>query len=216
MKALDLFCGGGGAGMGLHLAGFEVIGIDILNQPDYPFEFIKGNAIQPGIKIEDFDFIWASPPCQAYSTANNSRKKYIEYIPILRKLLEKSGKPYCIENVPGAPIRKDLLLCGTMFNLNVIRHRIFEIKGFRVEQPKHIPHFNKHRDYTCICGHQTPPKPNRERRIRRGLNKYPSITECKKALGINWMKGKTLMQAIPPSYSKYIGRAVLQQVYISA
>jgi DNA (cytosine-5)-methyltransferase 1 len=212
MKALDLFCGGGGAGMGLHLAGFELVGVDILNQPDYPFEFIKGDAIHPGLRIVDFDFVWASPPCQAYSTANNSGKKYIEYIPILRKILEKSGKPYCIENVPGAPLRRDLLLCGTMFSLNTIRHRIFEIKGFRVEQPKHPPHFNEHRDYTCVCGHLTPPKSNRERRLKRGLNKYPSIAECKKALGIDWMKGKTLMQAIPPVYSKYIGKAVLASV----
>lgn len=212
MKVLDLFCGSGGAGMGLRRAGFDVVGIDIVNQPDYPFEFIRGNAIQPGVKVEDFDFIGASPPCQAYSTANNSGKKYFEYIPILRKLLDKSGKPYCIENVPGSPLRKDLLLCGTMFSLNVIRHRIFEIKGFRVEQPKHNPHFSKHRDYTCVCGHQTPPKPNREKRLKRGLGKYPTISECEKALGIDWMKGRMLMQAIPPVYSEYIGKAILASV----
>jgi len=195
--------------MGLHNVGFEVIGIDITNQPDYPFEFIRGDASQPGVKLKDFDFIWASPPCQAYSTANNSDKKYPEYIPRIRAMLNRSGVPYCIENVPGAPLRKDLLLCGTMFSLNVIRHRVFEIKGFHIEQPKHPPHFTKHRDYTCICGHLTPPKPNREKRVRKGLKKYPSIAECRKAMGIDWMKGKPLMQAIPPAYSEYIGKAYI-------
>jgi DNA (cytosine-5)-methyltransferase 1 len=210
MKALDLFCGGGGAGMGLSQAGFEVIGIDIENQPDYPFEFIKGNALNLPVKLDTFDFIWASPPCQAYSTANNSDKKYTEYIPKIREMLKNSGRPFCIENVPGAPLRKDLLLCGTMFTLNTIRHRIFEIWGFRVEQPKHLPHFHPHRDYTCVCGHQTPPKPNRERRIKRGLSKYPSIKECRNAMGIDWMKGRPLMQAIPPAYSKYIGESFIR------
>jgi DNA (cytosine-5)-methyltransferase 1 len=208
MKALDLFCGGGGVAKGLNTAGFDVVGIDIKNQPCYPYDFIKGDAISPPVDLKAFDFIWASPPCQAYSIANRSSKKYKEYIPILRKMLDNSGIPYCIENVPGAPLKASLILCGSMFGLNTIRHRIFEIKGFRVEQPRHPPHFSNHRDYTCVCGHQTPPKPNREKRIKKGLKKYPSIKECQQALGIDWMTGKPLMQAIPPAYSQYIGEAV--------
>jgi DNA (cytosine-5)-methyltransferase 1 len=210
-RALDLFCGGGGAGMGLHNAGYEVTGIDIVHQPDYPFTFIIGDASHPPVRLERFDFIWASPPCQKYSTANTSFKEYFEYIPVIRELLGGSGVPYCIENVPNAPIRRDLLLCGRMFGLNTIRHRNFEINGFRVEQPRHPPHFSQHNNYVCVCGHQTPPKTNREYRIKRGLSKYPSKKECSEALGISWMRGKALMQAIPPIYSEYIGTACIAQ-----
>lgn len=162
MKALDLFCCDGGAAMGLHQAGFdEIVGIDIAPHPNYPFDFIQGDATNPPVDFKDFDFIWASPPCQMFSAATHINPKqhskrrgiYRNLIPETRKLLQDSGIPFCIENVPKAPLRKDLLLCGEMFGLRVIRHRIFEICGFRAEKRRH-PHHKKHSGayYFSICG----------------------------------------------------------------
>ncbi len=146
MIALDLFCGAGGASKGLLNAGFrKVYGIDIKEQPEYPFDY----AILDALKIDkellkQYDFIWASPPCQAYSWGTvkwrNQGKKYPDLIGKTRKLLLKTGKPFVIENVIGSPLRRDLMLCGEMFNLRVIRHRIFECHGFKPIQPEHKKH----------------------------------------------------------------------------
>jgi DNA (cytosine-5)-methyltransferase 1 len=135
--ALDLFCGAGGASMGLYRAGFDVVGVDIKPQPRYPFPFIRGDALT--VDAEGFDFIWASPPCQAFSPLRslNGRRQYPNLIPDTRALLAKSGVPYAIENVEGAEqalVGDNLtLLCGSMFGLQVPdgsaelrRHRIFE------------------------------------------------------------------------------------------
>lgn len=127
-RALDLFCCAGGAGMGLHRAGFEVVGVDIENKTRYPFEFHQADALT--FPLDGFDFIWASPPCQAFTYANNidAKGKHLNLIPPIRARLAASGAVTCIENVPGAPIRADLVLDGTMFpELRVIRRRHFEL-----------------------------------------------------------------------------------------
>jgi len=166
MKALDLFCCDGGAAMGLHQAGFdEIVGIDIEPHPNYPFDFIQGDATNPPVDLKDFDFIWASPPCQAFTSATNSTSKkhgrfcrhgaeYPNLIPQTRKLLQCANVPYVIENVPRAPIKKHLVLCGSMFDMATYRHRHFEISGFRAEQPRHPNHFKKSAkgEVFCICG----------------------------------------------------------------
>jgi len=134
-----LFCGAGGASKGLLNAGFKrVVGIDKVAQPEYfdpdNLKIFDAIAFLKDIDMSSFDFVWASPPCQAYSCGTlgvrNKGKKYPALIPIVRKLLLKTGKPFVIENVPGAPLRKDLILCGEMFGLKVIRHRYFEINNF--------------------------------------------------------------------------------------
>jgi len=134
-RALDLFCGGGGASMGLHCAGYDVTGVDINPQPRYPFRFIQADALT--FPLDGFDFIWASPPCQAFSRLRHLHKKdRPNLIPATRSRLVKSGTPYCIENVEDAPLGESgflIMLCGTMFGLctkdgraELRRHRVFE------------------------------------------------------------------------------------------
>jgi hypothetical protein len=124
-------------------------------------------------------------------------------------MLNGSGRPYVIENVPLAPIRKDLLLCGTMFGLMTIRHRHFEISGFRAEQPRH-PNHSQFEPYQCVCGANsgTPPSKGRERLKRLGATWNKADWE--NAMDIDWMTRKQLAEAIPPAYAEYIGREFLR------
>lgn len=136
MKALDLFCCAGGATRGLQLAGFHVTGVDIQKQPRYCGDaFIHGNALE--VDLSGFDFIWASPPCQAFSSLRHLHpKERPNLIPATRERLVKSGVPYCMENVEGAPLGESgylIMFCGTMFGLRtrdgraeLRRHRLFE------------------------------------------------------------------------------------------
>ena len=196
-KCLDLFCGGGGASMGIHQAGFEVVGLDLNPQPEYPFEFIRGSALalSQGF-LKSFDFIWASPPCQAFSVAAarwKSKKQYPDLVDPVRKMLLESGVPFIIENVAGAPIQKDLMLCGEMFGLKVIRHRYFELNKIRVKQPPHKKHRGspKTGEYVTCAGHGGDGSNRRE--------------DWQKAMKIHWINNKkTLAQCIPPKYSRYI------------
>ncbi|MDQ6719338.1 MAG: DNA cytosine methyltransferase [Candidatus Dormibacteraeota bacterium] len=130
-RLLDLFCCAGGAGVGFARAGFDVVGVDIKPQPNYPFEFIQADALNldPGL-LESFDAVHASPPCQSYSDLakrNRNGHMWPRLIEPTRKLLRSLGVPYIIENVEGAPLIDPVILCGTMFSeLRVIRHRLFE------------------------------------------------------------------------------------------
>ena len=127
VRCLDLFCGAGGAGMGLHRAGFDVTGVDILPQPRYPFRFIMGDALAQD--LTGFDFVWASPPCQAHTAMQHIRKNahaHPDLIPAVRAKLESWGGPWVIENVKGAPLRNAVMLCGAMFGLRIAKHRYFE------------------------------------------------------------------------------------------
>jgi len=222
MKALDLFCGAGGAAMGLHRAGFkEIVGIDINPQPDYPFEFIRGDALN-GILVQDFDLIWASPPCQRFTTATfHCRSRYPDLIRPTREYLEKSGKPFIIENVPQAPIRKDLILCGVMFGLRVYRHRHFEIHGFRVEQPRHPQHLRKVYDGGMVCVVDAKPITTygsnklKRRMLREKLKKIRGKVDYLKlyqeVMEMQWVQDPAMIsEAVPPAYSEYIGKEFIR------
>lgn len=201
MLALDLFCGAGGASCGIKQAGYEVIGVDNVHQPNYPFEFIQEDAVefmQNG--LDDFDFIWASPPCQAYSWSSalrrNAGTEYADLVEITRHYLVASGKPYIIENVVGAPLIHPVRLCGTMFpdKLKVFRHRLFESNcNLKVEMEcMHEGHEAKKRrdgsgDFFTVAGHWC-----------------GTTAEWSAAMGITWMTKSELAQAIPPVYSKYL------------
>lgn len=204
MKILDLFCCCGGSSTGLSNNGKnKVVGVDINDDHVYPYEFIKSDIfdLDPGF-FNEFDIIWASPPCQQFSIGSK-RWLNVGYnmppnlIPQTRLLLYQIGKPYIMENVPNAPLRKDLVLCGEMFGLRVIRHRIFELgNGIKVVQPPHIKHKPridpKHSYYSQIAGH--------------GGDSYSyKIQDWKKDIGIDWVNDKEhLVEMIPPAYSQYI------------
>lgn len=224
--ALDLFCGAGGASMGLHRAGFEVIGVDIRPQPRYPFTFVQADALKPPFLLSDFDFIWASPPCQAHTAMKtmHNAKGHADLIPPTRAALKAAGKPYAIENVVGAPLECPILLCGSMFGLGVDdaelrRHRLFETSF-----PMLVPE----------CQHEAKPVVgvygghvrNRKRRTigvygegcrdsRRKMDKGVadfSIIQGRAAMDAHWMTIAELSQAIPPAYSEFIGRTALRSL----
>ena len=205
-RALDLFCGGGGVSMGLHRAGFDVVGIDIEPHPEYPFTFIQGDALAPPVRLSDFDLICASPPCQAYTTmqALNTRgpkREHPKLVEPVRAMLKASGVPYCIENVPGAPLNDPFILCGSMFGLGVRRHRLFEA-SFPVLTP--------------CCDHTGPRSiavygDHPQQPGKGTVNRARTLDEGQGAMGIDWMAWRPLTQAIPPAYSEFIGRAFLAQ-----
>jgi DNA (cytosine-5)-methyltransferase 1 len=221
MKALDLFCCAGGAGQGLADAGFDVTGIDINPQPHYPNTFIQADVMSLSIDyLREFDFIWASPSCQKYSAMTkrwgNRRNGHPDLIKPVRKMLMESGVPYCIENVCGAPLVNPIMLCGSMFGLQtkhgsqLRRHRLFECSFF-VRQPE--CRHNKGSVIGVYGGGQHP-----GRRIPATIGVYGNsggsssrdgiqmfgTQDRRDAMGIQWMSGKELSQAIPPAYSRYI------------
>lgn len=213
MKALDLFCGAGGATRGLQMAGFHVTGIDIKPQPRYVGDaFIQGDALRPPVDLASFDLIWASPPCQAYSVAKTRsphRPDHPELIEPVRDLLQASGGLYVIENVPGAPLRFPVMLCGGQFGLGASggdgtwralkRHRLFETN---------FPMLSA----GCLCGSAEKIGvygngggwANRFDPDRRGYK--GNVAESREAMAMPWATIKELSEAIPPAYSEYIGQ----------
>ena len=210
-RLLDLFCGGGGGAAGYAAAGFDVTGVDINAQPNYPFAFWQADALQvlrtmladgPG----SFDAIHASPPCQAYTRKatdwGRKRNHWTQHPDLLgptRDLLDKIGLPYVIENVPGAPINAQLELCGTHFGLRIIKHRLFEANW-----PLPMP--------PASCDHRDVYNP--------WQGKGRSAAKLREAMGIDWLPisggasrkaGYTgdLFNAIPPAYTEHIGRALI-------
>lgn len=152
-SALGLFCGGGGACEGLRRAGFAVTGVDIAPQRHYPFPFVRADVLSlDPTWLEGFDLVWASPPCQRFTRyAHQARtaQDHPDLIDPTRALLAAAEVPSVIENVPESPLRVDLTLCGAMFDLRLVRHRVFELSGFKVDQPAHVPH---RPDYVMVTG----------------------------------------------------------------
>jgi len=201
MKALDLFCCAGGASRGLVDAGFEVVGVDIESQPDYPFTFVQADAL--AFDVSGFDFVWASPPCQAF-TAYKRRKEHVaprpNLIPAVREKLQASGLPYVIENVVGAraELRHPIMLCGSMFSLDVQRHRLFETSfcppQMKCRHELQAPRFA-----------QATNRANLRRTVEVGVWRIPLDVQ-RRAMGIDWMPLDRLSQAIPPAYSRWLAR----------
>jgi DNA (cytosine-5)-methyltransferase 1 len=210
-RLLDLFCGAGGASMGYWRAGFDVVGVDLAPQPRYPFAFVRGDALRPPVRLESFDAIHASPPCQAYSFASASQrargKEYPDLVAPTRALLEAAGRPWVIENVPGAPIRPDVVICGCQVGLELRRVRWFETswQAFALAHP--CAHTGP---VLSVVGHGTPTYVRDRWRAKYGRN--PTIHEYRAAMGIDWMNRNELSQAIPPAYTEPIGREILARL----
>lgn len=210
MRILDAFCRKGGAGRGYQLAGFDIVGVDIEDHADgYPGEFVQGDAVDFIRRYgKDFDAIHASPPCQANIaiTAGNRKRegwedKHVNLLPDTRSALP-AGVPAILENGPSKNIRKDIVLCGEMFGLGVLRHRAFEIHGpWMPEKPKLPKHRGRVRGwrhgvfydgpYVAVYG--------------KGGGKA-TVAEAQTAMGIDWMDDiEDLNEAIPPAYTQWIG-----------
>lgn len=221
MRILDLYCGAGGAAMGYWWAGFEVIGVDIEKQPNYPFTFIQMDALEVLRDVPPaFDAIHASPPCQAYSVLGTQQRGrdvkllHPALIEPTRELLIQTGLPYVIENVVGSPLIDPVKLCGSSFGLDLRRHRLFEtnwdLNGLNCDhswQKPRWPSFDK-----------------RKKNLMSTVQVYggPKITGLapgeekalrEKAMGIDWMSWYELTQAIPPAYTQFIGKQLKQQLY---
>jgi DNA (cytosine-5)-methyltransferase 1 len=216
-RLLDLFCGAGGAAMGYHRAGFEVAGVDINPQPHFPFEFVQMDALD--VLLDDpadpelwdllsFDAIHASPPCQAF-TAYRRRgggvgDGYPDLVATIRDHLKSLGIPYVIENVPGAPLDNPVQLCGSSFGLDVRRHRLFETNWLLMAPP-------------CAHGLQAPrftPASNRanlRKTVEVGVRRIPLDVQ-QRAMGVDWMTLPELSEAVPPAYTEWIGRQLLDHV----
>lgn len=211
-RLLDLFCGAGGCSVGYQRAGFEVVGVDLAPQPHYPFEFHQGDALEYLREHgHEFDAIHASPPCQAYSSLQ-ALHKHIERADLLaptREALRLSGRLWVIENVIGAPIQSGIYLCGTMFDLRVYRHRWFETP-FLIWQPPHPRHTMP------AYAHRAPDGRSRKEIYMAG-DSFASVTGnagsyAGPGMGIDWMIGSELSQAIPPAYTEFVGRELMKAV----
>jgi DNA (cytosine-5)-methyltransferase 1 len=220
LKALDLFCGAGGASMGLHRAGLEVVGVDINPQPRYPFEFHQSDAMT--FPLDGFDFIWASPPCQHYCALNvmKNARKHPDLVGPVRDRLRRSGTPWVIENVFGAPLLNPTMLCGSFFGLEsngfqLRRHRYFE-SSFHLPLTPSCSHYlrtlgvygAKVRDIAQEKRHYAKDKGTRGKPVGVVLPHSYGF----EAMGIDWMNIEELALSIPPAYSEFIANAFLDSV----
>ncbi len=216
--------------MGYHRAGFEVVGVDIKPQPRYPFEFWQEDALEVAADVAarmeglftgggPFDAIHASPPCQAYSVLRraNIGVEYPDLIAPTRELLEQTGLPWVIENVPGSPTRHLIVLCGSMFGLGsngrqLRRHRNFET-SFPIMSP---PCFHEGEAIGVYgggaTGRYTFDNGGKKDYYNRRGGYQGTIAERREAMQIDWMKSSEINQAIPPAYTEYIGRELMQHV----
>ena len=216
MRLLDLFCGAGGAAMGYHRAfpDAHIVGVDINPQPNYPFEFHQADACT--FPTEGFDFIHASPPCQDHSTLSALQDEHGTGWMLAHTLdrLRDSGVPWVVENVAGArsEMPDAITLCGSMFGLEVRRHRLFAA-SFPMLAPQ--------------CAHYLQPEPidvtgtggpsTKVRTSGGGVSRKPrNLDHAREAMGIDWMTRRELSQAIPPAYTEWIGNQLAAHLAVKA
>jgi DNA (cytosine-5)-methyltransferase 1 len=197
-KALDLFSGAGGATKGLQQAGYHVTGVDLVRSPRYCGDaFYQADALT--FPLDGYNLIWLSPPCQQYTPlrALQGWKEYPDLIAVMRKRVQATGISYIIENVPGAPLDHYITLCGGMFGLRTYRHRRFECSWFMFQ-----PHHPRHTVKTSTKKRRACWDAGLHISVTGDVGTYVGL----QALGIDWMTGKELSQAIPPAYSYFLAQ----------
>lgn len=214
-RMLDLFCGAGGCSVGYHRAGFDVIGVDITPHPDYPYTLFIADALDfatDWLTAGDYDAVHASPPCPRYSTATPAanRDKHPDLIAPIRHILQTWGGPYVIENVPGAPLDNPVTLCGSMFDLGVRRHRLFET-NVPMLQPE-CDHATQPQVWGVYGDHGDAKPVTRPDGTSRG-NKARNTAHAGEVMGIDWMtKWDDIADAIPPAYTEFLGAQILEHI----
>ena len=218
-KLLDLYCCAGGAAKGYYDAGFEVVGVDIVDRPNYPYEFIKADALEilkDETFISQFSALHASPPCQCYSKlkylSGNVEKweeEHVDLVAPTRELLIKTGKPWVIENVENSPLINPIKLCGSQFeNMYTQRPRLFESNiPLRKPDAPVVRHKTlklgegfAEDGYITVAGTRPP----------KGMNEIQAKLYYGFALGgIDWMSLEELTQAIPPVYTCFLGKQII-------
>jgi DNA (cytosine-5)-methyltransferase 1 len=203
-----------------------VVGVDNKPQPNYPFSFVQDDALAylrdlPYKGVQLFDAIHASPPCPHYSTIGKQQRqlgraveeRHPDLVGPTRDLLVATGIPYVIENVPGAPLLEPVTLCGSMFGLDVRRHRLFETSfDAFVPQCQHGAWTNS---YTQARYHG-----EKRLTVGRTVGVYGGgqgmgpgeVDLWRAAMDIDWMTRREMAQAIPPAYTELIGAQLLQHV----
>lgn len=232
-RILDLYCCAGGAAMGYFRAGFLVYGVEL--DPErakhYPFPVVVGDALgalrtllagealyfpstDEWLYLEDFDAIHASPPCQANTALTKGNRMrgweddHVDLIPETRLLLEQTGLPYVIENVQGSMMRRDMVLCGEMFGLAVIRHRYFELGGWSAQAPDHKEHRGRVAGYRHGVWYDGP-----YFAVYGAGGGKGSVQQWQEAMGIDWMPIRVLLaEALPPAYTEYIGSLLMGEI----
>lgn len=208
-RLLDLFCGAGGAAMGYYRAGFDVVGVDINPQPHYPFEFFQFDVldlVQNPSFGWNYDAIHASPPCQRFTRFQASQPKrenrHLDLITPTRPLLEATGLPWVMENVPGSPLRHPVQVCGTAFGLSVPRGQLWRHRLFEASFPIAGTECFHEGPSVMVAGHGV------DGYRGNGLN----AAEARQAMGIDWMNRDEMAEAIPPAYTEWIGKQLLVEI----
>lgn len=222
MRLLDLFCGAGGAAVGYHQAGFtEIVGVDIVDQPNYPFDFIQADVMEM-TSVGEVDLIHASPPCQAHTQMSarwrghgGKADSWVDLLTPIREWFHTIEQPWVIENVPGAIrlMEPTVTLHGGMFGLRVNRPRHFETNWMLLSYPaKRTEHpvgvYGKP-DGREVWRYRN----NGNMKGKSLIRAWKSIEEGQEALGVPWMTDELeIREAIPPAYTKFIGEQFLAQV----
>ncbi|RKE09700.1 DNA cytosine methyltransferase [Catellatospora citrea] len=220
-RLLDLYCCAGGATRGYQQAGWHVTGVDHVPRPDYcGDDFHQGDAVAFALAHgAKFDAIHASPPCQDHSLLTRSNRtrdgwtdRHVDLIPATRAAVMASGRPWVMENVVGATLRPDLVLCGLMFGLRVFRHRLFETHGFATLMPPHPAH-RGHR----VAGWRAGVRHDGDMFAVYGDGGGKGTTEqWQAAMGIDWTTDReAIAQAIPPAFTRFIGEHLLTALEVT-